>query len=151
MEPQTTGEVRSSYRVIQLLTLGVICLLCLGYMLPQLITAETKGVRKDGILIRYQPNSTGKYLYPIVRIDRDGRTFEIKSESRWRFRWYEVGEHIPVWDTGVSHAYVGSWVVLWSDALGAVAAIVVVGIVLWFRARVVKPARPLTAEPGLQR
>lgn len=128
------------------------CLVYLAFVVPGHVSAEKSGVRREGVVVRYDLSFSGRYKYPIVRIERDGQEVELKSWTSWWVRWYDVGEHVPVLDSGGRRAYIGSALARWSDVIGIFVFLgACVAFALWRRNRVLTrsaPLPPLSNEPS---
>jgi hypothetical protein len=116
-------NTRRIMRAVRSYLSGLIALFYIGFVIPGKLAAERDGVRRDGVIVRYESSVTGRYYYPIVRVERYGQIVELKPGSSWWFQWREVGEHVPVLDAGDRRVYVGTFIGRWGDVLLAAGAV----------------------------
>jgi hypothetical protein len=107
----------------------------LGFIIPSRVGAERNGVKRVGVIVRYESSFSGRYFYPIVRIERFGQAVDLKSADSWWLKSYDIGDQIPVLDTGGRRVYVGTFFRRWSDVLFAVGALSVCGVFLSLETR----------------
>jgi hypothetical protein len=107
----------------------------LGFIVPNRVGAERNGLKRVGVIVRYESSFSGRYYYPIVRIERFGQPVDLKSADSWWLKSYDIGDQVPVLDAGGRRVYVGTLFRRWSDVLFAVGALSVCVVFLTMETR----------------
>jgi hypothetical protein len=107
----------------------------LGFIVPGRVGAERNGLKRVGVIVRYESSFSGRYYYPVVRIERFGQPVDLKSADSWWLKSYDIGDQVPVLDAGGRRVYVGTLFRRWSDVLFAVGALSVCVVFLTMETR----------------
>jgi len=124
------------WRVIKRWLALVVCAGYLGYAIPRNLVTERQGTHVEGVIVGYHPSATGRYFYPIVRVMGQNSEFDLKSTDSWRWKWYDIGAHVPVLNLPGRTCLVGSLMMRWSDVfLAAVGLALTAILALWSPAK----------------
>lgn len=83
----------------------VALVLFVAYDVAIFLKTQARGVKKIGIIEAYEAGSMrSMVVYPVVKLGKD----ELTGRYPWVWRWYQVGEEVPVWISDVRGPQIGS-------------------------------------------
>ena len=94
--------------------------------------------------MRYESSIPFRY-YPVVRVLVDGRPgpYELRSVEYWKWKWYNIGDRVPVLEGVRGRAVIGSAWIRWNTLFVPLGSAVLLIIALFL-----PDASPKNATPG---